>query len=202
MIRVNLLPHREERRKARRQQFFALLGALVVLAGIVWFLGFSLISREISTQQAKNDFLQKEIDLLKKDIDEIARLREQTDALLKRKQVIESLQTNRAETLRMFDELLRRVPDGVRLLNLNQNGVNLDANGESISEARVSTLMRNLEDSPIFKGVSPIEIKAGTNASGRPVFLFQIKMQIERQAPATKDGKAGAAKPAAKDGKS
>lgn len=194
MIRVNLLPHREERRKARRQQFFALLAALVVLAGLVWGMGFSLISSEIGTQQTKNEFLQKEIDLLKKDIDEIARLKEQTDALLKRKQVIESLQTNRAETLRMFDELLRRVPDGVRLSNLNQGGINLDISGESVSEARVSTLMRNLEESPIFKGVSTVEIKAGTNSGGRPVFLFQIKMQIERQAPVSKDGKSGAAK--------
>ena len=96
MIRVNLLPHREERRKARRQQFFALLAALVVLAGLVWGMGFSLISSEIGTQQTKNEFLQKEIDLLKKDIDEIARLKKQTDTLLKRKHVIESLQTNRA----------------------------------------------------------------------------------------------------------
>lgn len=189
MIRINLLPHREERRIARRQQFFALLGALVVLAGLVWAMGFSLINSEIGSQQTRNEFLQKEIDLLKKDIDEISRLRQQTDALLKRKQVIESLQTNRAETLRMFDELLRRVPDGVRLINFNQNGINLDTSGESISEARVSTLMRNLEDSPLFRGVSTLEIKSGTSAAGRPVYLFQVRMQIERQAPATADTK-------------
>lgn len=189
MIRINLLPHREERRKARRQQFFALLGALVVFSGVVWGMGFSLINSEISSQQTRNEYLQKEIDLLKKDIDEISRLKEQTDALLKRKQVIESLQTNRAETLRMFDELLRRVPDGIRLTSLNQSGINLDASGESISEARVSTLMRNLEESSIFQRVSTLEIKSGTNSSGRPIFLFQIKMQIERQAPATNDGK-------------
>ena len=199
MIRINLLPHREEKRKARRHQFYALLGALAVFAGFIWFMGFTIISSEIGTQQVKNEFLQKEIDALKKDIEEIARLKEQTDALLKRKQVIESLQGNRAETLRIFDELLRKVPDGVRIANLSQNGINIDLNGESVSEARVSSLMRNLEDSPIFQRISAVEIKAGSAANGRQIFLFQVKMQIERQAPAAADGKV---RPSVKDRKS
>lgn len=201
-MRINLLPHREEKRKARRQQFYALLGALAIFAGFIWFMGFTIIGSEIGTQQVKNEFLQKEIDVLKKDIEEIARLKEQTDALLKRKQVIESLQGNRAETLRMFDELLRRVPDGVRIINLNQNVTNIDLNGESVSEARVSSLMRNLEDSPLFQQVSAVEIKAGAAANGRQIFLFQLKMQVERQAPAAADGKSIAGKSPAKDGKS
>ena len=201
-MRINLLPHREERRKASRQQFYALLGTLAIFAGFIWFMGFTIIGSEIGTQQVKNEFLQKEIDVLKKDIEEIARLKEQTDALLKRKQVIESLQGNRAETLRMFDELLRRVPDGVRIVNLNQNVTNIDLNGESVSEARVSSLMRNLEDSPLFQQVSAVEIKAGGAANGRQIFLFQLKMQVERQAPAAADGKPIAGKSPAKDGKS
>lgn len=201
-MRINLLPHRAERRKASRQQFYALLGTLAIFAGFIWFMGFTIIGSEIGTQQVKNEFLQKEIDVLKKDIEEIARLKEQTDALLKRKQVIESLQGNRAETLRMFDELLRRVPDGVRIINLNQNVANIDLNGESVSEARVSSLMRNLEDSPLFQQVSAVEIKAGAAANGRQIFLFQLKMQVERQTPAAADGKSIAGKSSAKDGKS
>ena len=201
MIRINLLPHREEKRKARRHQFYALLGALTIVAGFIWFMGFTIINSEIGTQQVKNEFLQKEIDVLKKDIEEIARLKEQTDALLKRKQVIESLQGNRAETLRIFDELLRRVPDGIRIANINQNGISIDLNGESVSEARVSSLMRNLEDSPIFQQVSAIEITAGAAASGRQIFLFQLKMQIERQVPVAADGKSAVRKPIVKDGK-
>jgi type IV pilus assembly protein PilN len=168
------------------------------LAGVVWFMGFTIISASISAQEAKNAFLEKEIAALKKDIEEISRLKDQTDALLKRKQVIESLQGNRAETLRMFDELLRRVPDGIRIVNLNQNGTNIDLNGESVSEARVSTLIRNLEDSSTFQNVSPIEIRAGGAPNGRQLFLFQLKMQIERQAAAAPAGKGMAAPP---DGK-
>ncbi|QDX79916.1 hypothetical protein B9N43_00805 [Denitratisoma sp. DHT3] len=182
MIRINLLPHREEKRKARRQQFYAMLGLLAGLAAVVWFVGFSIINGYIGSQQAKNDFLVREIEGLKKEIAEISSLKEQTDALLKRKQVIESLQGNRAETASIFDELLKRVPDGVRLLTYSQSGGNVDLTGESASEARVSALMRNLEESPLFQSVTPLEIRAITAKDGRQIFGFQMKMAIERAA--------------------
>lgn len=194
MIRINLLPHREEKRKARRQQFYAVLGLLAALAGVIWFLGFSVINGYISSQQAKNDFLNKEIEGLKKEIAEISSLKEQTDALLKRKQVIESLQGNRAETASIFDELLKRVPDGVRLASYSQNGGNVDLVGESVSEARVSALMRSLEESTLFQGVTPLEIRATTTKDGRQMFSFQMKLAIER-APVDKGGPVAAGKP-------
>ena len=90
MIRINLLPHREEKRKARRDQFYGLLGLVSVLAGLVVFLVYSIIAGYITTQEAKNEFLRKEIAELDKEIDQIKRLKEQTQALLARKQIIES----------------------------------------------------------------------------------------------------------------
>ena len=95
MIRINLLPHREQKRKARREQFYALSGLMLVLGGVIWFLGYTVLNGYISTQESKNAFLKKEIALLDKQIDEIKKLKEQTDALLSRKQIIESLQANR-----------------------------------------------------------------------------------------------------------
>ena len=191
MIRINLLPHREAKRKARREQFFALLGLVAVLAGVIWFLGYTAINRYIAVQEAKNAYIEKEIEVLKNDIAAIAKLKEETDALLKRKQVIESLQGSRAETARMFDELLRRVPDGIRLVNFTQAGSQFDISGESMSEALVSALMRSLEDSPLFQQVNPLEIRAATSANGRPIYTFLMKMAIERAAPAAPDGKPG-----------
>lgn len=183
MIRVNLLPHREEKRKARRKQFYALIGLLVALVGVIWFFGYTAINQYISIQEAKNAFIEKESLALDKEIKDIAKLKEETDALLKRKQVIETLQGSRAETALMYDELLRRVPDGIQLLTFSQTGggsvVQFDMTGISISEARVSSLMRNLEDSPMFQLVTPIEIRSST-AGGRNGFSFQMKMQIER----------------------
>lgn len=180
MIRVNLLPHREEKRRARRQQFFAVGGLLVVLVGAIWFVGFTAINGYISAQQATNDYLEKEISVLKKQIAEIASLKEQTDALLARKRIIESLQGNRAETVSLFDELLRRVPDGVRFVSLNQEGTKLSISGESLSEARVSTLIRALEDSPLLEQVTPIEIRAINSSAGNALFSFQMVVMITK----------------------
>lgn len=202
MIRVNLLPHREEKRKARRKQFYALIGLLTALVGVIWFFGYTAINQYISIQEAKNAFIEKESLSLDKEIKDIAKLKEETDALLKRKQVIETLQGSRAETALMFDELLRRVPDGIQLLTFSQTGggsvVQFDMTGVSISEARVSSLMRNLEDSPMFQLVTPIEIRSST-AGGRNGFSFQMKMQIER---ATITAGAAPAAPAGRPGKS
>ncbi len=82
MIRINLLPHREEKRKARRQQYYGLLGLVSVLAGLVVFLVYSIIDGYISAQEARNAFLKKEIAVLDKQVDQIKRLKEQTQALL------------------------------------------------------------------------------------------------------------------------
>ena len=191
MIRINLLPHREEKRKARRQQFYAYLGLVALIASLVWFLGFSAINRYIAIQEGKNAYIEKEIVDLKKQIEEISKLKEETDALLKRKQVIETLQGNRAETVHVFDELLRRVPDGVRITSFIENGTAFDISGESVSEARVSTLMRNLEDSPLFQQVTPLEIRSITASNGRSLYSFQMKMNIERQASVQDVSKGG-----------
>ncbi|MCE9569029.1 MAG: fimbrial protein, partial [Rhodocyclales bacterium] len=80
MIRINLLPHREAKRKARRQQFYVLLGLVSVLAALIWFLGFSIINTRTNAQDEKNEFLKREIASLDKEIDEIKKIKEQTDA--------------------------------------------------------------------------------------------------------------------------
>jgi type IV pilus assembly protein PilN len=193
VIRVNLLPHREEKRKARRQQFIALAGLLTVLAAAIWFVGFSILNGYISGQQATNEYLEKEISVLTKQIEEISSLKAQTDALLARKRIIESLQGNRAETVTLLDELLRRVPDGVRLVSLNQDGQKLDLTGESLSEARVSTLIRSLEESPLLEHATPIEIRAISSGAGNALFSFQLSVMISKPTEEPAKGKSGTA---------
>ena len=122
MIRINLLPHREAKRKGRRQQFYVLLGLVSVLAGVIWFLGYSIVNRQIAAQNEKNEFLKREIASLNKEIDEIKKIQEQTNALLARKRVIEALQANRTETVHLFNELAKQVPEGIYLRTLAQTG--------------------------------------------------------------------------------
>ena len=160
MIRINLLPHRAEKRRARRQQFYGLLGMVSVLAALLVFLGYSVIASYIAAQEAKNDFLKKEIADLDKQIDQIKRLKEQTQALLARKQIIESLQRDRAEAVNLLSEMARQMPEGVYIRSLKQDGVKVSLSGYAQSSARVSTLMRNIEASPWLERPQLIEIKA------------------------------------------
>lgn len=180
MIRINLLPHREEKRKARREQFYALSGLMLVLGLVIWFLGFTVINGYISSQESKNSFLKSEIAELDKQIDEIKKLKEQTEALLARKQVIESLQANRAETVYLFNELARQVPAGVYLRSVKQSGQSVALAGYSQSSARVSTLMRNLDESPLLERPQLVEIKAAT-VGRRRLSEFTLNISITRQ---------------------
>ncbi len=183
MIRINLLPHREEKRKALRQQFFALAGLISVLAILIVVMVHGVISGYIGQQERKNEFLKKEIAALDKEIDEIKRLKEQTNALLSRKGVIESLQGSRAETVQLFNELARQVPAGIYLKSLKQTGNRIGLAGYAQSNARVSTLMRNLEASPLLEKPDLVEIKAITKGNRRYA-EFNLNMIITRAAAA------------------
>lgn len=187
MIRINLLPHRAEKRRARRQQFYVLLGMVSVLAGLIVFLGYTVISGYIAAQEARNDFLKKEIVVLDKQIDQIKRLKEQTQALLARKQIIESLQRDRAEAVRLLSELAKQMPEGVYLRSLKQDGVNISLSGYAQSSARVSTLMRNIEASPWLEKPLLIEIKAVT-VDKRRLNEFSMNAALKR-APVDEGGK-------------
>jgi type IV pilus assembly protein PilN len=194
MIRINLLPHREEKRKARRIQFFALAGMVSVLGGLIVFLGFSIIGGYISAQQDKNSFLTKEIEVLDKQISQIKGLQEQIRLLLSRKQVIENLQRDRAESVNLLNDIAKQMPEGVFLKTLRQTGTKIDLAGSAQSNARVSTLMRNMAASPFLEQPVLIETRAG---GAGPRKLNDFTMTVLMKRPKVDDGKADAAKPAA-----
>ncbi|HQU80262.1 MAG TPA: PilN domain-containing protein [Azonexus sp.] len=188
MIRINLLPHREEARKARRQQFYLMLGAVAALAALVVFLGYTIINGYISSQNDANDFLKREIAVLDKQIDQIKRLKEQTQALLSRKQIIEDLQRDRGETVYLLTELVKQVPEGVYLKSLKQDGAKVNITGYAQSNARVSALMRNLEASPWLENPQLIEVKAVV-LNGRRSNEFAMNFMLTRAKPDDGKGK-------------
>ena len=180
MIRINLLPYREAKRAARRKQFIFLSVMVLVLGGLVVLLGHIWLTTAISNQMGKNNFLKKEITLLDKDIEEIKRLKEQTQALLSRKQIIESLQGGRAEPVHLLEELVRQVPDGVYLKGLKQNGARVNILGYAQSNARVSTLMRNLDASPWIEYPELVEIRSATILN-KKLNEFNLNFTLTRQ---------------------
>ena len=196
--KINLLPHREERRKRARTHFAVLggmtaaLGAVIVAA--VWF----VYQQRISAQEARNAFMKSEIAKLDKEIDEIKEVKEKIDALLARKQVIETLQADRVQTVYLLDELVRQMPEGVFLKSVKQKGPGIELIGYAQSNARVSTLMRNIESSPWLANPNLVEIKAATLGKMR-ISEFNLKLAMKR--PVAADAKDGAkAAAAAKKG--
>ena len=187
MIRINLLPHREEKRKAKRQQFFALAGMVTILGALIVILGYTIINGYIGVQADKNAFLKKENQALDKQIAQIKTLKDQIQLLLSRKQVIEALQRDRAESVHLLNELAKQMPDGVYVRSFKQDGLVVHLSGFSQSNARVSTLMRNLDDSPWFEQPALIEIKAVTvnnlRANEFNLKVMQSKRKAESETP-------------------
>ncbi len=187
MIRINLLPHREIRRKQQQKEFFIMLGAVIGLGATIWFATHSYLSGQLEEQNGRNTYLETEIAALDKQIEEIKKVQEQTTALLQRKKIVESLQANRAETVYLLDQLVRQMPDGVYLKNIQQRANKVSINGFAQSNARVSTFMRNLESSPYLEKPSLIEIHAITDKSSRlSEFTLSVLLTRGKEEPAGK----------------
>jgi len=189
--RINLLPHREMRRKRQQQQFFVMLGVVVAVGAFIWFSVHTYLDGVLTNQNARNQYLQGEIAKLDKEIAEINKLKEQTAALLKRKQVVETLQSNRSEVVHLLDQLVRQLPDGMYLRSIKQQGTKVAITGYTQSQARVSTLMRNLEGSQYLQNARLIEIKAAGQGAQR-VNEFTMNIDVTRAEP--EDNKKGGKK--------
>ena len=177
--RINLLPHREERRKRARQHFFVLAAGTAVIGLLLVGMVHTFYSRQIETQQDHNKFLKNEIAKLEKDIAEIDELKGKIQALLARKLVIETLQSDRAQTVRLLDELVRQMPEGVYLKSITQKGLRINLLGYAQSNARVSTLMRNIESSTWLERPELVEVKA-TSVDKRRISEFTMFLSLKR----------------------
>jgi len=199
MIRINLLPWREERRKAQRQHL-AVLGGMVAVLGLLIVGAVHLtIAGYISVQSDRNEFLKRENVRLDKEIEEIRKLKTEIAALLARKQVIERLQADRAQAVYLLQELVQQVPDGVYLKTIKQAGLKINLVGYAQSNARVSTLMRNFGASPYLEKPDLVEIKAVTAGKKRvSEFNMNVNLKQLQTEDAAKAGKAGSKSGAAK----
>lgn len=188
--RINLLPHREMRRKQQQQHFLVMLGVVVVMGAAIWFGVHTYLDGVLTNQQARNKYLEEEIVKIDKEIAEINKLKEQIAALLKRKQVVETLQSNRAEVVHLLDQLVRQLPDGMYLKSIKQSGTKVSISGFTQSQARVSTLMRNLESSQYLQNASLVEIKS-VSQGGQRLNEFIMNIDVTRAAAETSDKKGG-----------
>ncbi|MCO6059686.1 type 4a pilus biogenesis protein PilN [Pseudomonas sp. MOB-449] len=194
MARINLLPWREQLREERKQRFLVALGAVLALGAGAVFLGDQYLNNAIENQQARNDFIRKEIAVLDARIKEISELKTRRQQLLERMKIIQDLQGNRPIIGRVFDQLVRTLPDGVFFTGLKMSGKSLAIVGAAESNNRVSNLMRNLDASEWLTSPNLTEVKAVTAGAVDQANVFQLTVQQTQPGAEDEQDKNGAAK--------
>ena len=187
MATINLLPWRQKRREERQKGFYALLGACALVAAIIAFAVINYYGRVIDAQNGKNQYLEQQIKGLEEQIKEVEKVEAQLADLLQRKKVIEELQASRSQMVHLFDELVRTIPDGVRLTSIKQNGNELTLAGTAQSNARVSSYMRSLEQSGWVTGPS-LDIIEAKGADRTMPFEFTLKVNLTVPKPPAEEG--------------
>jgi type IV pilus assembly protein PilN len=147
MPRINLLPHRESRRRERKLKFFVALVAAAGAGVVTAFAAYLMYGSMIEGQQHRNDRLRSEIKTLDKQIEEINDLESAKQKYIARMEIIEKLQRSRPEIVHVFDEIVRTLPEGVYLTSVKQSGNHLKFEGIAQSSTRVSSFMRNIDGS-------------------------------------------------------
>ena len=189
MILINLLPHREEKRRQRKRAFFVGLGVSAVAGLAVVGLWYTVLQQMTAAQASRNEFLVAEIKRLETQIKDIAMLRAEIEALKARQKAVEDLQTDRNTPVYLLNELVKQTPEGVYLTAIRQNGRVVAVNGIAQTNERVSEFLRNtLYNSAWLERPELVEIKVSNVATAardqRRLYEFSMRVSIKRpQAP-------------------
>lgn len=181
MAHINLLPWREERRQEQKKEFLMILGAVAAVGVLLVLLVGQVYNGMIDHQRSRNNYLQGNIDELNRQVKEIAELDKKRRELIDRMKVIQELQGNRPIIVRLFDELVRTLPDGVYYETLNRTDGKVDIRGVAESNNRVSSLMRNFDRSGWFDKPNLTAVKAFPEF-GEQASRFQLSVMISTPA--------------------
>jgi type IV pilus assembly protein PilN len=181
MAKINLLPWRAERRKLREREFYMMLGAALVAGVLAVLLWVFWMDARIENQDSRNAYLTEQIHQLDSKLEKIKDLEKTKSKLLARKQIIEQLQASRTQMVHLFDELVKTIPDGVRLNTLKQTGDTLTLEGQAQSNASVASYMRNLDASPYLthSDLKKTEAKE-SKGDKRNRFEFSLDVKVRK----------------------
>jgi len=186
MAHINLLPWRERLREERRREFLTIMVGFIIIAGGLIFLVDRYFTGEINMQQARNDFIRAEIALLDAQVAEINQLRQQKEDIRARMNVITDLQGTRPVIVRIFDEMVRTLPEGVFYEEVQRTDNVIAVEGIAESYARITELMRNLDDSEWFEATDLSEFSviesAETAMSASISFSLTLNIELPNQA--------------------
>ena len=187
MANINLLPWREAQRRERNRTTYTICAVMCAVAALLVFSGKLLMDGRISHQEARNAYVQSEIDALAEVIKEIDDLKDKRDALLARMEVIQTLQANRSQIVHVFDDLVTKLPKGVYYDSVNKSATSLRIDGKAQSIGRVSALMRSLDASDWFDNAS-LKVVDVIDQNGSLVSKFDVEVREERKSNSADDG--------------
>jgi len=176
MAQINLLPWREEHRRDKKKEFLTQLGGVCLLTACIGYLWVQSADSAIASQNARNSMLQSEISLLEKQVVEIKDLKKARRELLDRMKVIQDLEGKRSIIVHYFDEFARAVPDGVFITSIAKAGDQFSIEGVSESNNRVSTFMRQLDESAWFAEPNLKSVVASPE-DGEQASVFKMQLQ-------------------------
>ncbi len=183
MARINLLPWREELRERKKREFFVILAAAGLFGLLIFLGGVYQVKLMHQNQEQRNDMLSDEIKTLDEQIAEIDTIEILKQQLITKKQTIEDLQTNRTEIVKLFDQIVRTIPDGVRLTEVKQTGRTLTLSGVADSNSKVSAYMNALNSSAILAGTDlSLTERQGDGRQVEYDFVLQVKIDRGEQA--------------------
>lgn len=178
MATINLLPWREARRQERKQQFLLGLGATLAGGALTVFLWGVIVNSQIDHQQSRNQYLRAEIALLDQEVAEIRDLQRKRNQLIERMRVIQALQGNRPVIVRLLDQLVRTVPDGVFYTSLETKANVVSIEGVAESNNRVSSLMRRLDASDWLESPNLDAVQSAPDF-GEQATTFKLTVNIQ-----------------------
>jgi type IV pilus assembly protein PilN len=203
VILINLLPHREAKRRQRKQAFFAGVAAAAIVGLVIAGVWYLVLQQLMSNQLARSQFLKDEIARLDVQIKDIASLRAEIDALKARQKAVEDLQTDRNTPVRLLDELVKQTPEGVFITAIRQTGYQVQVNGVAQTNERVSELLRNLLynsawlEQPDLVEIRSVNLPTAGSKELRRLFEYQLKVRIKQPvAPAAAAAASAASGPA------
>lgn len=190
MIRINLLPHREQKRERRKRDFNGQLVAAALVGGGLVFLGGMFINHQIENQNQRNELIRSENQKLDAQIAEIKDLESAIASLKARQNAVEDLQSDRTIPVHLFDELVKMTPEGVYLDKLEQRDMHVKLTGKAQSNERVAEFLRNLADgSPWLEKPQLEEIREetmrdrGRNGEVKRAHEFRLNVLVKRKPP-------------------
>lgn len=177
MATINLLPWRAERRAAMQRQFLVILGGMAVLGALIVLVADQFVSGQIAHQNSRNTYLKQHIAELDRQVKEIQELEKRRAELLERMEIIQGLQGKRPIIVRIFDEVVRTMPDGAYFLDMTRTNESVQVSGKAESNNRVSSLMRRLDSSEWFKEPNLTAVKAAPDF-GEQGSQFELSFKI------------------------